>query len=333
MRSTRACGCSVYDMFSHCKRFPAMVLHSYAHLIGQPIRESPMGTPSFHRSAWVVLGITTGLFLLTLYQASLTVLLFESKKSSPFRTLDDIVQCSIKPNRVAMLRGGASQDFWNKIVNTSFNRDNCKWDPQDDVGITVSDLEQGFRFLTERKADFFYSLRGSIVFRAAINCREYVPVGVPFFSTSVAFVLPQTTNQTIRHHLDNTTRFLREEDPFPTADALARANSCGDEIEATITLEKLMAFSIMYVATWLFLVAYRCVFLWRRRRKQQQQRLERQSSHAYVPKYPDGVIVDMSEISMSNSNAQHGTDDDDNLSEPTSGSLMNIDRFDHVPSR
>ncbi|CAN8076246.1 unnamed protein product [Agarophyton chilense] len=226
-----------------------------------------------------------------------------------------------------MVRGGASQDFWNKIVNTSFNRDNCKWDRRS-VGTTVSDLEEGFRYLSERKVDYFYSLRGSVIVRASINCEEYVPVGAPFFSTSVAFVLPRDTNVTILRHLDNTTRFLREEDPFPTADDLARANSCGDSVEATITVEKLAAFSIMYVGAWLFLVVYRCAFLWRRRKRQRYEQQEQQEQ-LFEPKYPDHAHVSISDLSKVGSVDPDKRDEEEFSSEPNSGSLMNIEGHTH----
>lgn len=250
------------------KRFPAAVLFSYAHLIGHPFGEQSQGTPSFHRTAWLVLGVTTGLFLLTVYQASLTVLLFESTITSPFRTLKDITDCAVPPNRVAIIRGGASQDFWNMAVNTSAQRKKCQnWDQ---VGMTVSNLEEGFAFVKEGKADYFYSLEGSVLFRAHRNCEDFEPVGEPFFSTSVGFVLPQKVNETVLHLLSRETRILREQDGFESASLLAARNSCDAEIDATITSGKLWAFFVLYIVLWTGLLLYRCIFLWRRRKDNDQ---------------------------------------------------------------
>lgn len=246
------------------KRFPAAVLFSYAHLIGHPFGERSQGTPSFHRTAWLVLGVTAGLFLLTVYEASLTVLLFESTRTSPFRTLRDITDCAVPPDRVAIIRGGASQDFWNMAVNTSAQREKCKsWDQ---VGTTVSDLEEGFEFVKEGKADYFYSLEGSVLFRAHRDCEEFEPVGEPFFSTSVGFVMPQKVNRTILDILSRETRILREQDGYESASLLAARNSCDAVIDATITSGKLWAFFVLYSVLWSLLLLYRCVFLWRRKK-------------------------------------------------------------------
>lgn len=249
------------------KRFPAAVLFSYAHLLGHPFGERRQGTPSFHRTAWLMLGITAGLFLLTIYEASLTVLLFESTKSSPFRTLDDIKSCAVSPARVAMIRGGASQAFWTNAVNTSEQREKCpNWDK---VGMTVANLEDGFEAVKTKKADYFYSLEGSVMVRAQKNCDEFEAVGEPFFSTSVAFVMPKNlgTNQLqfVFDTLSRETRILREQDGYDSVGLLAARSSCEDVIDATITAGKLWAFFIMYCCWWAGLLLYRCIFLWRRK--------------------------------------------------------------------
>lgn len=245
------------------KKFPAAVMFSYAHLIGHPFGERPQGTPSFHRTAWLVLGATAGLFLLTVYEASLTVLLFESTQTSSFRTLRDITDCVVPPDRVAIIRGGASQDFWNKAVNTSHNIQKCNWDR---VGMTVSDIEEGFHFVQEGKADFFFSLEGSVLFRAHRNCDMFEPVGEPFFSTSVAFVMPTRANRTLLDTLSRETRILRQQDGYESAALLASRNACDAVVDATITPGKLTAFFVLYIVIWAFLLIYRCIFLWRRKK-------------------------------------------------------------------
>lgn len=272
-------------IFWYMKRFPAAVLFSYAHLLGHPFGEQRQGTPSFHRTAWLMLGVTTGLFLLTIYEASLTVLLFESTKSSPFRTLDDIKSCALTPERVAMIRGGASQAFWEQAVNTSVQREKCPhWDK---VGMTVENLEEGFEAVKNNKADYFYSLEGSVLVRTQKNCGEFEPVGEPFFSTAVAFVMPQNlgTTQIVFETLSRETRILREQDGYDSVSLLASRTSCEDVVDATITAGKLWAFFIMYCCWWAGLLIYRCVFLWRRK--------THLDKHANAPMNASDIVMNM----------------------------------------
>lgn len=286
MEATRARRASrVHGLFWQLKRFPAAVLFSYAHLIGHPFGERSQGTPSFHRTAWLVLGVTAGLFLLTIYEASLTVLLFESTRTSPFKTLRDITDCNVSPKRVAIIRGGASQDFWNMAVNTTVQREKCKqWDQ---VGMTVSDLEEGFEFVQEGKADFFFSLEGSVLFRAHRNCEEFEPVGEPFFSTSVGFVMPRKVNKTVLSLLSRETRILREQDGYESANLLAARNSCDAVVDATITSGKLWAFFVLYSVLWSLLLLYRCVFLWRKKNRMEKHSHDPNNDHT------DVVVMDM----------------------------------------
>lgn len=172
-------------------RVPISILFSYAHLIGHPFQDGQRRTPSFHRTAWIVLGLTAGLFLMIVYEASLTVLLFESTKTSVFRTLDDITGCAVDPAKIAMIEGSSAQELWNLGINTSVHRMKCGWTT---TGITVRDLEQGFQFLKQKKVDYFFDLEGSVLFRAHRNCDIFQAVGEPFYSTSVGFILPKRSN-------------------------------------------------------------------------------------------------------------------------------------------
>lgn len=263
-RSAQPSPSACSDFIWRIKRFPAACLYAFATLLGQPFGEAAQSTPSFHRTAWLLLGVTTGLFLITVYQASLTVLLFESTTVSPFRTLSDFTDCNLDPSRVAIIAGGASQDFWNNAVNTSHFREKCSWDS---VGMTVPNLEEGFRFVANGNADYFYSLQGSVLFRSYRNCKDFQAVGEPFFSTSVAFVLPKKTDQSLLDTLSRETRILREQDGYPSASLVAARNSCESEVDATITSGRLVPFFVLYVVVWGFLVLYRCIFLWKRKRR------------------------------------------------------------------
>lgn len=255
-------------LFWQIRRFPAAIMYAYLHLIGSPFGDPGQGTPSIHKSAWLVLGLTCGLFLITIYQASLTVLLFESTKVSPFKTIQDVTTCGIPADRIAMVASSASQEFWNFAVNTTTFRRLCGWQR---AGITVRDLEEGFEYVRDEKADFFFDLEASVLFRAHLDCDLYEPVGEPFFSTSVGFIMPKTVNQTIVDVLSRETRLLREADEFVSAPVVANRNACPEIVEATVTVGKLKVFFIMYAIAWAVLLGSRLVFLWRRKRRMQDE--------------------------------------------------------------
>lgn len=244
-------------------RFPAAILYAYSHLLGNPFGESEQKTPSIHRSAWLILGLTSGLFLSTVYQSSLTVLLFESTKASKFRRIDDVINCAVSADTVAMVSSSATQEYWKNNVNTTARRSKCGWQGG---GILVRDLQEGFDYIRDEKADFFFDLEGSVLYQAHANCDVYEPVGEPFFSTSVSFVVPWDTHDDVVHLLATETQLLKESDEFSSATILALRMDCPEVKDATITVGKLKLFFIMYVVVWAVLLGSRIVFLWRRKR-------------------------------------------------------------------
>ena len=248
------------------KRFPAAIVYAYSHLIGHPIGPE-LGTPSIHRASWNVLGLTAGIFLLAVYEASLTVLLFESTKESPFKSIRDITNCALNPTKIAVIQGGASQAFWNSAINNSYITRKCGWD---DVGIPVSNIRHGFHLVRTGQADYFFSLEGSVTITANRNCSDIVSVGESFFSTSVGFVMSKHDNQTLSDILSETTRILREQDSYETAQSIAARSSCDAVVDARITAPKLGVFFILYVVVWISLLVYRGIFLYKRRRAIQE---------------------------------------------------------------
>lgn len=252
-------------LWHYISRFPAAVLVSYAHLLGQPFHEQQHSKPSFHRTAWLLLGLTTGVFLLTIYASSLTVMLFEGTKPSPFRTIDDVTDCNIDQSKFTMIGGGSSHAFWMRHVNNSLNRERCQWTQP---GRTVVDLEEGFSVVMNESSnvDYFFTLQGSVLYNTNRRCNDISPVGEPFVFTSVGFILPTETNESLRQVLDRETRLLRERDAFPSAMLVASRDSCDDTQDATVTVGQLRVFFILYIAAWTILVVFRAVFLCLRRR-------------------------------------------------------------------
>lgn len=258
------------NFLTYISRVPSGILYAYAHLLGytdhlEVEREETASLPSIHRHAWLIMGMTTGIFLLTIYESSLTILMFESTKVSEFKTLADLTECRIDPSKVAIIRGGASQDFWNSAVNTSRNRAKCNWRR---AGVTVDNLEDGFAAVRDGGVDFFYSLEGSVRFRANGDCQNFVAVGEPFFSTSVGFVMPKSVNQTLLKILNRETRILIEENANPSARVLAKRNECAPENDPQIRVGKLSAFFLLYIVFWASLVVFRFIVLYRRRKKE-----------------------------------------------------------------
>lgn len=252
------------------QHFPTAVLYAYSHLIGNPAKERENGTPSFHRTAWLVLGLSSGLFLLTVYQASLTVLLFESKKTSPFKQFADLSDCILSRDivaRTAMIEDSASQEFWNSRVNTTKQRKDCGWKK---AGMTVKSVEEGFTFLEENKADFFFDLEASVQFRVNRNCDKFEPVGEPFFSMNIAFILPQKAESgegSLQYYLSHETLFIRETGEYQEGTDQVSKDACDPGVAFQITSKKLWAFFMLFTCVWSALMVYRIIFLWRRKRK------------------------------------------------------------------
>lgn len=134
--------------------------------------------------------------------------------------------------------------------------------------MTVFNLEDGFDAVLDKRADYFYSLEGSILVRANRNCEDFEPVGETFFSTAVAFVMAKsadTGDGSLHHILSRETRILREQDRFPTAQLIAARSSCDAVVDATVTIGKVITIFVLYAVVWGVLLMYRCVFLWRRK--------------------------------------------------------------------
>lgn len=194
-----------------------------------------LGTPkprtSIHGYIWWLLPVTAGIFLMTVYSASVTVLLFESKQASKFESIEDVKNCLIKPSRVAFIYGGASNALWDKAMKPS----KC-WKKENDV--RVKNLEEGYDLLLEKKpkVDFFFSLEGSTLLTTGRRCDDLRVVGDPFFSTSVGFIVPRNVASMREYEkcMSEATRDMREEDIITSAMTKAIGNICADEINPRV---------------------------------------------------------------------------------------------------
>lgn len=267
-------------------RLPTAIVRAYAHFIGNPLAHA-MHTPSFHRAAWLLLGLTSGIFLLTVYESSLTVLLFESVRESQFETMEDIKRCVINPHKVGMVADSSSEEFWNFAVNVSSTRDLCAWSV---AGVTLPSFDQAFQNLTKGDVEYFFDLEGAVLVRANEECGKYQIVGEPFFFTQVAFAVSSAVSTEAVDALSRETRLLREADAFPTANVLAAHMGCDERVVATVTGANLFGFFGMYVCLWTLLLAYRCVFLRRRIKEENGVRGEMQLEDVAVNSGAAGMI-------------------------------------------
>lgn len=243
-------------LYPRTQRLGVASVYSFAMFIGHPCEADSAGSraSSIHRMSWRLLSLTAGIFLFSMYNASLTVLLFESVKSSRFRTLEDVKECVISPSSVSFIRGGASQDLWTNAI-TSRNYCNDNKSPR----ALAKSIEHGLQLLREKKVDFFFSLEGAVLSVVNRQCDKFAVVGEPFFSTSIGFIVPK--NASIKAPLDRATRVLREQDAFQSARNIAMRSLCEEASAATISMDRLTFFFAAYFAAAFVLIVYRVCHL------------------------------------------------------------------------
>lgn len=251
-------------IYVQMKKLFHLVLFTYGTFLGHMLNNMGSSRLTLHQVSWFLLSFTSGVFLLTVFQASLTVILFESRSSSPFRSLRDISDCIIDPGRVAMVEGSASQDLWNKAINTSELRNRCSWGL---VGQTVDNLTHGFHSVLAGRVAYFYSQEGSVLYWANRNCANFRTVGQPFFSTPVAFMMPNNSDDHLLKDFSEETRKLREQNAFVSGRLAAEPSSCDDVKDATINMQRLGSFFVLYAVLWALLVLWRLLSMWKNRER------------------------------------------------------------------
>lgn len=146
-----------------------------------------------------------------------TFLLRETYQSK-FRSIEDLTNCRIEPERLCIPANGVAQVFWQKAVQTSYvvhhivglkqeifetNAEEC--DPthcsacyQDrDIGspIFVKTYEEGAELLRQKKCDYFLLLASTMSYFAnGRYCGELVATGEPFFTGGLSFLLPKNSS-------------------------------------------------------------------------------------------------------------------------------------------
>lgn len=65
-----------------------------------------------------LVGLLFGVFLLTIYQASVTLQVLVEIPVSPFASINDFKSCKIEADRVCIAGNGAAENFWNEAIAT-----------------------------------------------------------------------------------------------------------------------------------------------------------------------------------------------------------------------
>lgn len=66
-----------------------------------------------------LIGLLFGVFLLTIYQSSVTVQVLVETPTSPFQSVADFKSCRIEADRVCISAGGAAERFWAEAIANS----------------------------------------------------------------------------------------------------------------------------------------------------------------------------------------------------------------------
>jgi hypothetical protein len=98
------------------------VRHSYFnglfHLVGQTV-DMDTHKSGTKEKVMNLLVLIIGIFLLSIFQASVTYQVLVDEPISKFRSTNDFKSCRIPPNEVCLLKSGASRAFWDKTIAPS----------------------------------------------------------------------------------------------------------------------------------------------------------------------------------------------------------------------
>jgi hypothetical protein len=211
------------------------------HFVGQDNAPPDGHKKSTKNRAMNLLALLFSVFLITVFQASITASVLIERPVSPFNSLRDITTCRIRANRVCVSGTGAARSFWDDaIASTPCIADNPD-DPQNSP-VEVESFLMGFENVEKGVCDYFYTLSGQILSQTSNRyCGKLTPVGDPFFETSVGFLLPLGSPWT--KNLSRGTLFLLEENKLQTSEQYANSISkCLSVTDTTLQWSKLKVF-------------------------------------------------------------------------------------------
>jgi hypothetical protein len=216
------------------------------HLLGQHTGGGPAAgrgaAPAKQRARHRVMNILAllfGLFVFTVYQASLTVQLFLTEQRSVFSSIADLKTCRVDPATytVCLTRGGGAEIIYENSLAPS----ECLRNRPDRAYRLLDTFEDGFYGLKDGSCDFFYEsggLAGSTV--KGQFCRRLELVGEPFFDHIASFVLPKSSPLTA--NMSMSTFRLREQDVLVSTASYLASIDCAPVVDGTVGWDKMRIF-------------------------------------------------------------------------------------------
>lgn len=205
--------------------------------------------PTF--SAFLLVGI---LFLWNL-AAGLVVQLFENRKTSRFRTIDDFKGCRrLKASDLCIPAGGAAEGFWKHVVAFpgSERARNCPDDKP--MWITsnggLNQFEESVRMATSGESGSCkFVLAAShtlLTYARGDYCGDFTVVGEPFYTIYGGFVLPKGSRFT--DPLSRETLMLHEQNVLKSPLEIANQQKCNYGNEAATQLDWSLLGILFYVS-------------------------------------------------------------------------------------
>jgi hypothetical protein len=99
-------------------RFRHALFNSLFHMVGQTV-DVDTHKSGTKEKIMNLLALVIGIFLLTIFQASVTFQVLLDEPRSSFRSSKDFKSCKISPDRVCLLATGASRTFWDLTIAPS----------------------------------------------------------------------------------------------------------------------------------------------------------------------------------------------------------------------
>lgn len=187
-----------------------------------------------------VIALMFGVFLLTMFQASVTVQVLVTTPQSEFGSIADVKNCRIPVSRLCYAGNGMAKRFYTIALAPIPCVKEVGGSP-----LAVASFDDGFQAVLDGTCDYFYTLQGQVLSQSrGRHCGKLTAVGTQFFATSVSYILPLNSNLTLPISLS--TLRMREEDKLVSAQRHAELETCPDITDATLGWDKMKVF--FYVA-------------------------------------------------------------------------------------
>jgi hypothetical protein len=94
------------------------LFNSMFHIVGQTV-EVDTHKSGAKEKIMNLLALAIGVFLLSIFQASVTYQVLLGVPQTKFKSLNDFKDCRVPPDRVCLIRRGASREFWDQAIAPS----------------------------------------------------------------------------------------------------------------------------------------------------------------------------------------------------------------------